>query len=165
MKTKYRKAAKHKREILRAAGPDMMAMTLRLAQEVPEYDRIRLETSLSMTVETICHGAGQPSDFDFLLEAVCTARARSRAIKDEQTRDACYEVAEAGMLALQSMRARYQKHGRLGFTGPELLDVRAALDLYYQFLANCTRGQMATALKQAVEEIRSAGCATNEEAA
>lgn len=159
MSKKHRAAAKFKRMVMREAGPDMLNLTIKMAQQVPQHDQIRLETSLSMTVDTICHGAGQPSDFDFLLEAVCTARARSSAIADEQTRDACHEVAEAGMVALQSMRARYLKHGRLGFTGPELQDVRAALDLYYQFLINCTRGQMVKALKQAQEEIRSADCA------
>ena len=156
MKTKHRKAAQHKRDVLRAAGPDILNLTLRMSSELPQADRDNLEMALTMAVNTICQGNGTPTEYNDILEAVTISRILAQRIKDEQTAEATFEVANDGMHALNSMRARYVQHKRLGFTGPELQAVRDALDLYVQFLTNCKRGELVNALRETEKEIRGA---------
>lgn len=154
MKTKHRTAAKYKRAVLRAAGPEIFELTIKMAAPMDAPDVERLETALRMSVDQICHGRGTPADFNDILEAVSITRIHSEKIEDDQTRDATFAVANDGMIAMNKMRDRYLAHGKLGFTGLELRAVLDTLDLYGQFLVHCTRGQLVDALKQAEKEMR-----------
>ena len=154
MKTKHRNAAKFKRDVLREAGPEIFALKIKLAQNLPDADRDKLEMSMTMSIDSICHGRGRTSDFNDLLEGIATCRVLAERMTDEATHDACYSVADAGVVALHGLRDRFLRHGRLGFTAQELQAVRDALDLYVQYLTNCKRGELVDALDAAQSEIK-----------
>lgn len=137
----------------KANGIQAFLGTVSNAQPLPDADRARLELSLTISLKLILKGKGGPKEYNDLLEAVTLTRVQAEQIKDEAASYACYEAANAGMWAMNSIRERYMKTGKIGLAGEELQAINGALDVYFQFIAKLTRGELVEALRLAKIEL------------
>ena len=154
MKTKHRKAAHFKRRVMREAGPDIFELTIKLAQPMSNDVRETVETGCELSLKAMESGMATVSDYNDLLEGISTAHAHTDRIDDVQARLACLDVTNAATVALTEIRQRFIDTGKLGMNWRQRQALRDGLDLYYQLLANCTRGQLVKAYKQAQNEIK-----------
>ena len=154
MSKKHRTAAHFKRRVMREAGPDMFELTIAMAQPMSDSARTTAETGCELALKALESGTATASDYNDLLEGISTAHAHTDHIEDVQTRLACLDVTNAATVALTEIRQRFIDTGKLGMNWRQRQALRDGLDLYYQLLANCTRGQLVTAYKQAQQEIK-----------
>jgi hypothetical protein len=98
--------------------------------------------------EVLKSGHGEPADFDRLASAFNVGLVRSELIDPlaEQT-------MQAGIEALRERDRIQQKHGRYGFTGPGLVAVADAIELYEGILRLSKPIQMQRALEEAARRM------------
>lgn len=92
-------------------------------------------------------GWAEPWHFDFLVEGVVmaswAANDKTRSAPDQQMLGVC----EAATVAIQNIRERYDRTGKMGGTGEEL----AMLELYAQEMADFWPRQSVQAYRNAIE--------------
>lgn len=168
MKTKHRDAAKAKRrrhdnpmdrlrltcsrgemtpELVDAYEPLIqrhVTASIRTIERNSEIDNAhvqRVVAKLNEIFRRMRNGGKDERDFDNL--AACFNVGYMRATKIDALAE---ETISAGMRAMEAADVRFGQHGRYGFSGPELVQVQDAIDLYAQILALSTAAQMEEAL-------------------
>lgn len=94
-------------------------------QDMPEDHAEHILVKVKAVFELLRTGVGETKDFDRLALAFNVALVRSEEIDPlaEQT-------MRAGADAMMRCKGIWQRHGRFGFTGPDLIAVADALELY-----------------------------------
>lgn len=117
--------------------------------EQPEANANRIMLTLRVAFEKLKIGTEDHSQFDRLAAAINVGLIRAEAI-DKQPE----EVMLSGVQAMMSCACICERHGHYGFTGPDLLAVNDALDLYENILRLSTPKQMLDALDAAAARMR-----------
>lgn len=117
-------------------------------QDAPEAHTLRIVVLVKTAFERLKSGAGEPSDYERLASAFNVALVRAEAIDPlaEQT-------MLAGIDAMKRCDGIWQRHGRYGFTGPDLTAVADALELYEGILNLSKPVQMEMAFKEAARRM------------
>lgn len=108
-------------------------------------------TALHMAYESLKTGKGTEDDVVSLGIMLNVGAVRSRSIGA-----ALGKAFEDAGAALQHCERLKEQHGRYGFTGPGLLSMNAALELYSELLAMSSPNQMSAAKHQALAELQAA---------
>ena len=123
--------------------------TLAANAEQPTENADRIMLALRMAFEKLKGGTKDHEAFDRLAAAINVGLIRA-----EQIDPLAAETMVRGVSAMVSCDGIAQRHGRYGFTGPDLLDLGDALDLYEQILRLSTPKQMLDALDVAAARMR-----------
>lgn len=94
-------------------------------QDMPEDHAEHILVKVKAAFELLRTGVGETKDFDRMASAFNVALIRAEAIDPlaEQT-------MRAGADAMMRCKGIWQRHGRFGFTGPDLIAVKDAIELY-----------------------------------
>ena len=146
MKTKHRKAARHKRKWL----ADPMASINLLSKVVPYSagEQARLGIQAYDAFNTIISGKGRVHDLDTL--AITTNVC---LVLSEQVHPECVEVCLRAGQSIIAAKNRWRQFGRTGFDGVGVQNVRDLLDLHDQYLQNITPAQHASAYRETLRRI------------
>ena len=117
--------------------------------EQPEANANRIMLTLRVAFEKLKTATEDDAQFDRLAAAINVGLIRAEAI-DKRAE----EVMLAGVQAMMSCACIYERHGRYGFTGPDLLAMNDAMDLYENILRLSTPKQMLDALDVAAARMR-----------
>jgi hypothetical protein len=123
--------------------------TLAANSEQPTENADRIMVALRMAFEKLKSGTKDHTQFDRLAAAINVGLIRA-----EQIDPLAAETMVRGVSAMCSCDGIAKRHGRYGFTGPDLLDLGEALDLYEQILRLSTPKQMLDALDIAAARMR-----------
>jgi hypothetical protein len=147
MKTAHRTAARAKRHNQR----DSMASIHVLAanSEQPEANANRIMLTLRVAFEKLKSGTEDHDQFDRLAAAINVGLIRAEPIDP-----LAEKTMAAGVQAMMACGCIFERHGRYGFTGPDLLAMNDALDLYENILRLSTPKQMLDALDVAAARMR-----------
>lgn len=149
--SKARTASKARRRTDVGRHSGLHAFTNSLPTPQAEVSRIML--LLRTCWQRLRDGVGSRDDLDTVGAAMNVGEVRSEVIPNGTEAVAMFD---AGGKALGQAQRRHETHGRYGFTGPELAEVDAALDLYEQLLAESSPNQMEAASREAVRRIGAA---------
>lgn len=116
---------------------------IRINQEQPEATADRIMALIRLAFEKLKHGSEDSRQFDRLAGALNIGLIRAEAIDP-----LAEETMLAGMEAVKRCDAIFARHGRYGFTGPDLTAVADALNLYEDILRLSTPKMMEDALKE-----------------
>ena len=146
MKTAHRRASHAKR-----MHRDPMAAVHVLAAntEQPRENADRIMVALRLAFEKLKIGTGDIEHFDRLAAAVNVGLIRAELIDPLAA-----ETMVRGVAALMNCAAIHERHGKFGFTGPDLVAMGDALDLYEGILRLSTPKQMLDALDMAAARMR-----------
>lgn len=111
-------------------------------------DVLRVMNIVRVSYEKLKAGHGSADDYDKLAAMVNVGVVRAESI-GEALVDAFKDAGEA---MLECARI-YQRHGKYGFTGPHLLAMNAAVDLYAEILAMSSPNQMHAAALESTRRI------------
>lgn len=117
-------------------------------REQPEHNADAIMARVRMAFELLKSGTTDSAHFDRLAGAFNVGLIRA-----EQIDFRAVEVMQAGSEALVRCDGIWQRHHRYGFTGPDLVLVADALDLYEQILRKSTPYQMVAALEEAARRM------------
>jgi len=117
--------------------------------EQPEANANRIMLTLRVAFEKLKTATEDDAQFDRLAAAINVGLIRAEAI-DKRAE----EVMLAGVQAMMSCGCIHSRHGRYGFTGPDLLAMNDAMDLYENILRLSTPKQMLDALDVAAARMR-----------
>lgn len=109
----------------------------------------RVMTGLHMSYADLKAGTGTDDDVVSLGLMLNVGVVRAAAIGPTLVK--AFEEAGA---ALQECEGIKERHGRYGFTGPGILSMNAALELYEQVLAMSSLNQMDAAEREVVRQMR-----------
>lgn len=126
MKTAHRNASRAKRY---QANPYTWLETLAANSEPDPAHAMQITNMVRTSFELLKSGHGTAKDFNRLGAALNVALIRAEAIDPlaEQT-------IAGGMEAMRNCDRIWQKHGRYGFTGPDLIALADAVNLYEEIL-------------------------------
>lgn len=147
MKTHHRNQARAKRHTER--DPMSSIHVLAANSEQPEANANRIMLALRVAFEKLKSGTEDHAQFERLAAAINVGLVRAESIDPlaEQT-------MVAGVQAMMTCGGIFERHGRYGFTGPDLLTMNDALDLYESILRLSTPKQMLDALDVAADRMR-----------
>ena len=117
--------------------------------EQPEANANRIMLTLRVAFEKLKTATEDDAQVDRLAAAINVGLIRAEAI-DKRAE----EVMLAGVQAMMSCGCIHSRHGRYGFTGPDLLAMNDAMDLYENILRLSTPKQMLDALDVAAARMR-----------
>ena len=148
MKSAHRAASRAKRRF--HADSSSWSRTIAANMEQPKENADRIMVLLRVAFEKLKHGCDDHEQFDRLAAAFNVGLIRSESIDPlaEQTMN-------LGLDALINCDGIRMRHGRYGFTGPDLIAICDALDCYDQILRLSAPKQMADALEIAARRMRS----------
>jgi len=126
-----------------------LADTIAANQDQPIENVHRIMVEIRLAFEKLKVGTGTDNDFDKVAAAVNVGMIRA-----EQIDPAAEETMLRGVQALASCDAIKAKHKRYGFTGPDLISMADALDLYEQILQLSTPRKMMDAVAEMAKRIR-----------
>lgn len=135
------------------SGPAPVAPTSKAAwdtslldglQEQPEENYHAIMVMVRTALERLKMGTGEAKDFDRVGGAFNVALVRAESIDFRAV-----EVMQAGIEAMEECDRLQQRHRRYGFTGPGLVAVGDAMNLYEDVL----RLSPPVLMEQAVEEV------------
>lgn len=109
----------------------------------------RIMVLIRLSYEKLKAGHGTDADFSRIAAVINVGLIRAESIHPELVQD----FNSAGTAVLECSRIR-QRHGKFGFTGPHILAMNTALDMYGQILAASSPNQMDEALQEAMRRIR-----------
>lgn len=117
-------------------------------QDLNEEHAESILVKVKAAFELLRTGGGEPKHFDRLASAFNVALIRAEAIDPlaEQT-------MLAGIEAMQRCDGIWQRHGRFGFTGPDLIAVKDAIELYEGILRLSKPLQMEAAVTEAARRM------------
>lgn len=135
MRTKHRRAAhaKHSTRVNPQANDEL----IHRLSEVNEDHVVRVIAKLNGWFKNLRNQGTDPADFDNLGRALNIGLVRANQIAMD-----AHQVMDRAADAMNASSARFDKHGRFGFTGPQIHDVQDAIDLYAQIMRLSTAGQM-----------------------
>lgn len=120
---------KPKRKPKYTANPFLLFNKVSENQPHPDKEVQRLSLMAWLAVNKIREGKGNACDIDEVVVISNVTRILSEKVGQE-----CVQVCEEARGALASVKQRFDKTGRIGFSGSELTCVRSLIDLYEQFL-------------------------------
>ena len=127
MKTKHRKAARHKRQW--QANPMASLQLINKLQPYTDGEQAEFGIHAYAALNNITAGNGCPRDLDIL-----TTIANVCLILSEQTHQECVDVCLRAGQSIIDAKNRWRKHARTGFDGAGLQNVRNLLHLHEQYL-------------------------------
>ena len=112
-------------------------------QDLNEEHAVPILNLVKAAFELLRTGGGEPKHFDRLASAFNVALIRAESIDPlaEQT-------MLAGIEAMQRCDGIWQRHGRFGFTGPDLVAMKDAINLYEDILRLSKPLQMEAAVEE-----------------
>lgn len=110
---------------------------------------LRIMNIVRVSYEKLKAGHGTADDFDKLSAVVNVGLVRAESIG----RALVEAFKDAGEAMLECARI-HERHGKFGFTGPHLLAMNAAMDLYADVLAMSSPNQMHAAALESSRRIR-----------
>jgi hypothetical protein len=122
---------------------------LRYSQPTPPAEVSRIMVLIRLSYEKLKIGSGTGQDYDRVGAAMNVGLIRAESIGQALV-DA---FLAAGQAMLECSRI-HQRHGKFGFTGPHLLTMNAAMDLYEETLAMSSPNQMDAAAQEGADRIR-----------
>lgn len=117
-------------------------------QDAPEEHTIPISVLVQTAFERLRSGVGEPKDFDRVAGAFNVALIRAEAIDP-----LAEETMLAGIEAMKRCDGIWQRHGKFGFTGPDLIAATDALQLYLGILHLSKPIQMAQAQNEAARRM------------
>ena len=147
MKTAHRNSAHAKRRFQR--DPHAWAHVIAANSEQPIENANAIMLEIRLAFEKLKLGTGDQEQFDRLAAAINVGLIRS-----EQIDPLAVETMVRGVEAMFSCSAIHERHGQFGFTGPDLVGIADALDLYDGILRLSTPKQMMDALEIAADRMR-----------
>lgn len=138
---------KHTRRKYQAAST-AWAYAIAANQEMDQAHATSIMVLIRTAFERLKSGAGEDDDFDRLAVSINVGIVRAEAIDPLavtymlQGRDALIEADRI-----------MGEHGRYGFTGPALIAIGEALDLYEQILRKSTPRQMELAANESARQM------------
>lgn len=105
--------------------------------------------SIRLAFEKLKLGTADGEQFDRVAAAINVGLIRA-----EQIDQLAAETMKMGISALTHCSEIHQRHGRFGFTGPDLLAMNDAIELYEGILRLSTPKQMLDALDIAADRMR-----------
>lgn len=134
-----------KREVNPTAGFWAVAEGL----EIDQDHATKLMNRIRVAYQRMRDGGGTDSDFDSLAATLNVGLIRAEVIAEPVV-----DGIKAGMEALLESDRLNGTHGRYGFTGPGILAMNCAMDLYEQILRNSTPKQMELAAAESMRRMR-----------
>lgn len=99
--------------------------------------------------ERLRDGTADTSDFDSLVKAINTAKIRALEIGEQSLID----TMTAGQAAMSECRRRYMQHRKFGFSGPEIVDMLNAIDVYEAIASASSALQMEEAWRTSCRSV------------
>lgn len=127
----------------RPVDPTSWAYAIARNWDMDQAHATEVMNQLRMAYQRMREGNGSDDDFDQLAAALNVGLIRGESIGQPVV-----DGIVKGQQALLAADARNGAHGKYGFSGPQLLDMNAAMDLYEDILRNSTPRQMQEALKE-----------------
>lgn len=127
----------------RSRNPTAWAAAIANSQPTPAADVTKIMVSVRMSYERLKLGDAPASDFERLAAVLNVGLIRSESIGTEVV-----EAMKLAMEAILNCHRLHERHGRWGFTGPDLQAMNAALEFYEQILAKSSPNQMEAAVKE-----------------
>lgn len=146
MNSQHRIAAHAKRRW--QASPTAWIETLAANSDQCQEHATAVMVMVRTAFEVLKSGQGEPKDFDRLAGAINVGLIRAESIDPlaEQT-------MQAGIDAMQHCDNIWQRHGRYGFSGPDLTAIADALELYEGILRMSKPRQMEEALNESARRM------------
>ena len=152
MKTKHRKAARAKREIL--TGMTSFEQTIR-GCKTPEIDeQILLVKFFRAAFNRLAEGNGTVTDFVDIDKALHYAKSCCQFFSTPEDAEFQSDLIQRGIDAMARMRERNSRGLALRFDGEGLQHAGEALDIYFDFLATLSRRQLSDAMTDALEYLQ-----------
>jgi hypothetical protein len=118
------------------------------SQPFPEAELTRILIKVQDAFMQLRKGSTDPDIFDRLAAVLNVGLVRAESIGQPAV-----EVFQAGQRALMECDAIFGRHRKFGFTGPGLLAMQEAVDLYEQILRLSTPLQMAKAQEECMRRV------------
>lgn len=141
-----RKATKRK---YRPADPTSWAYRIASHWPMDQAYATKIMVQLRTAYQRMREGNGTDEDFDQIAAAMNVGLMRAEKIGQPVV-----DGINAGLQALTAADRRKGAHGTYGFSGPELLSMNCAMDLYEEILRNSTPRQMQEALDEGARRMR-----------
>lgn len=146
MRTQHRRAAHAKRQ-----NQDHLTSWIRVIagnQDQPEANATDIMNKIRIAYELLKSGQASDADFDRVASALNVGLVRAELIDPlaEQT-------MQSGINAMYSCHDIHKRHGRYGFTGPDILAVNDALNLYEDIVRLSTPKMMCDATTVAFRRV------------
>jgi len=146
MKTTHRKSAHAKRRW--QARPTAWIETIAAnCDQCPDH-ALGIITKVRTAFELLRTGGGEPQHFDRLASAFNVGLIRAESIDP-----LAEETMLAGIEAMKRCDGIWQRHGKFGFTGPDLVAVTDAIELYEGILRMSKPLQMEQAVNEAARRM------------
>ena len=146
MNTQHRQASRQKHH---RRDPMSSVYVLAANSEQPKANADQIMLSIRLAFEKLKLGMASGEQFDRVAAAINVGLIRA-----EQIDPLAAETMKMGASALMGCAAIHERHGRFGFTGPDLLAMNDAIDLYEGILRLSTPKQMLDALDIAADRMR-----------
>lgn len=146
MKTAHRKSAHAKRQ-----NQDHFTAWIRVIagnKEQPSENADQINIAIRKSYELLKCGQASDADFDRVGAALNVGRARAELIDP-----LAVQTMQMGIDAMYSCAKIYQRHGRYGFTGPDIASVNDAINLYEDILRLSTPRMMCDATSVAFRRV------------
>lgn len=119
-------------------------------REMDQAHATSIMVMIRTAFERLKSGSGDDDDFDRLAAKLNVGMVRAAKIDP-----LAVQYMQQGAQALVAADRRKGQIGRYGFSGPQLIDIGDALDLYEQILRKSTPRQMQEATEEGMALIRS----------
>lgn len=146
MKTAHRKAAHAKRQ-----NQDHFTAWIRAIagnKEQPSENADKINIAIRKAYELLKCGQASDGDFDRVASALNVGLIRAELIDP-----LAGQTMQAGINAMYSCAEIYKRHGRYGFTGPDIVAVNDAVNLYEEILRLSTPKMMCDATTVAFQRV------------
>jgi hypothetical protein len=135
----------------RPADPAANAAAIARQLEFDAAHAQRIENLVRTAYQRMREGNGTDDDFDRVGAALNVAMIRAEKVGNGKM---LVDGLKAGVAAMVRADEIRERHGRYGFSGPDLLAMNCALDFYVQLLTHSTPAQMHQAMLEAADRLR-----------
>lgn len=142
MNTAHRAQSHTKRRY--TADPGSWINVIAGNQEQPEWNVADIMVKIRTAYELLKSGHARDADFDLVGAAVNVGLLRAESIDP-----LCEQTMLRGIEAMYVCAGLHERHGRYGFTGPGIVAMNDAVDLYEEILTKSTGRQMTIAQEAA----------------
>lgn len=125
--------------------------TLGMARRLSKGEQAALSVVYWAALDEMTAGRGDETHFDCLAGAVNLTLVLAEKAKNNAEAIALIQAAQDALMRAQ---ARKTAHGRYGFDGVGLVDIREVLSLHDELLAVCTGRQMIFAMNEAIQRMK-----------
>jgi hypothetical protein len=131
------------------ADPTSWAYAIARNWDMDQNHATKIVNIIRTAYQRMREGNGSLEDFDQVAAALNVSLIRAEKIGQPVV-----DGINAGQQALMAADRRMGEHGRYGFSGPDLLAMNCAMDLYEQILRNSTPRQMQDAMEESMRRMR-----------